>query len=366
MKKWLLDHKFVLITFLVWRLVLFVVSLGASFIVPIRIGYLGLTPWSNMDGIHYIQIAQGEHFLYSEAFFPLYPFAIRYLHNFVRLSYENAGIAISIISFFVGAALLYDLLKEQSENIAKWAILFLFTFPTAFFFTSVYTEGLFFLLAISTVVLAKKKNFLLAGFFGGLAGAARLVGVFLLIPVLWEYIQMKQRKIKVSDIVGFLCVPLGLVLYMAYLYHTTGDPLRFFHVQSEFGANRSGNEIILLPQVIWRYFKIIFSAVGQPTLESYSISIAEFVFTMTAYILLYYGWRIREELSYIVYAFVVLTLPTLTGTFSSIPRYILVIFPLFIILGKIPHKSIKITLIIIFSLLQIAGTMLYLRGWFVA
>ena len=40
------------------------------------------------------------------------------------------------------------------------------------------------------------------------------------------------------------------------------------------------------------------------------------------------------RLSYAVFAILSFITPTLTGTFSSMPRYVLVMFPAFIVLGR--------------------------------
>lgn len=366
MKKWFQEHKFVIILFVVWRLILQCVSVAAPMVISLHDGYNGPVPWANMDGIHYLRIAREGYFQFGEAFFPLYPLTIRFFAALTHLPSEWIGVFVSMTGFLAGLIILFDLVKTRSMELAKWTVVFLVTFPTAFFFSAVYTEGLFFFLIITTVAFAKRKQFLFAGVCGALASATRVIGVLLLIVVAWEYIRMKQKNRNFWKLLGVLLVPLGLFLYMYYLYHTTGDAVRFFHVQPAFGANRSGSGIILLPQVLWRYFKIIFTAVGQPTLESYIVSITEFVITLAAYTLLYYGYRIKTEFSYLWYSLLAVTLPTLTGTLSSMPRYLVTIFPLFIILGHLRGKSVKVALVIIFSLLQIIGAMLYLRGWFVA
>lgn len=366
MKKWFQEYKFVIFLFILWRLALEVIVFVSPFLVPLHDGYNGPTPWTNMDGIHYIRIAKEGYFQYGEAFFPLYPLLIRWVAAFSHLSLPSAGALISNIGFFFGLIIFYTLLKKKSVSWARWGIAMMITFPSSFFFAAVYTEGLFFFLLAATIAFADKKNWIAAGIFGGLASATRTVGVLVLIPVLWEYWRSKPKQILWTDILGLLCIPLGLVWYMIFLFQRTGDPLMFFHAQSAFGANRSGSTLILLPQVIWRYCKIIFTAFGQPTPVSYAVSVAEFIFTLGAYSVLYYGLRLKEKWSYLIFGLIVLTIPTLTGTLSSIPRYVVTIFPIFIILGKIKKTWFKAVLLFIFSILQIVGAMLYFRGWFVA
>jgi len=198
-----------------------------------------------------------------------------------------------------------------------------------------------------------------------LASATRLVGVFLFIYVLWEYIASKPKKILLRDVIAIFLIPVGLLTYMGYLYIRVGDPLFFFHIQPLFGANRE-TSIILLPQVFWRYGKILFTAFLQPTPASYFISVIELIMTVFAYGVILWGIKIKERWSLITYSICVITLPTLTGTFSSMPRYVLNAFPLFLLLGKMDNRMVRYCMISIFIALQIILSALFLRGWFVA
>lgn len=94
----------------------------------------------------------------------------------------------------------------------------------------------------------------MAGVLAALASATKIVGIFLFPILLWKL--AKEEKKTVSKILSVLLSPLGLISYMFYLWKEYGDPLMFFHVQPFFGAHRSGEEMILSPQVIYRYLKI--------------------------------------------------------------------------------------------------------------
>lgn len=367
MRKLWREYKFVIIVFIVWKLSLFAIEHLAPLLIPVYSAtYMGKSPWANTDGLNYIRIAQSGYGQLNEAFFPLYPLLIRFVHSVVPLSYEAIGIGISALCFFVGLILLYGMVKRESVSLAKWTVALIISFPTAFFFTSVYTEGLFFLLAVSALFFAKKKQWFLAGISVGLASGTRIIGISTAILVIYEWWKVQKKTVRFIDIVSFFCMPLGLALYMYFLYQTTGDALRFFHIQAEYVINRSGQNLILLPQVMWRYMKIFVTAVGQPTMVAYAVSIMEFFLTSCSFVLLYVGWRKKENAGYLLYSLVALLVPTLTGTFASMPRYILTIFPLFILLAKTRSSMVKAVCVCIFSALQIVAAMIYLRGWFIA
>src|SRR5690606_29868935 len=93
--------------------------------------------------------------------------------------------------------------------------------------------------------------------------------------------------------------------------------------------------------------------------------ITEFVFGTIPFILLVFLYK-KIRLSYLIFIFFALLAPTLTGTFSSMPRYSLVLFPI------IPHfvsslSKINLRLLFtVFILLQIIYLSLFVRGYWVA
>jgi len=366
MKKFWERNKNVIILLVVWRILLYFIEKVAPFLIPLHDGYNGPIPWANHDGIHYLSIAQLGYRQFSEAFFPLYPLLIFLMSKFSPLSpWINASV-FSYFSFCLGIFLLYNTLYAENKHRAWWSVLLLVAFPTSFFFCAVYTEGLFFLLSIIVYVCIKKKQWFWVGIFGALASATRLFGVLLFIYAGLEYFRSGNKHRRFTDILSVCIIPFGLLSYMAYLYMRSGDAILFFHIQPAFGANRSGSSLILLPQVIWRYFKIIFTAFLKPTPASYFISVLEFVAVFFGYAVLWLGWKKKERLSLVIYGVFALTLPTLTGTFSSMPRYLLSIFPLFLILGKLDNTVIRYSILMISIFLQFILSVMFLRGWFVA
>ncbi len=337
----------------------------SPYVFPLRTGFIGPIPPANFDGIHYLRIAKEGYFQYGEAFFPLYPMIISFLSGIIPLPSYILGVCISLFSFSIGLFLLYSYVyKERDEISARFSVLLLLSYPASFFFISVYTEGLFFLLSILTVLCTRDKKWLFAGLFGALAGATRLVGIFLFIYMVIEYIHYYGKRLRLIPIIGVFLVPLGLMGYMWFLYGRTGDPLAFMNVQSAFGAQRSNFPVVLLPQVLWRYGRILFTAYMQPTPISYMVTIAELVVTISAFAVLWFR-RKSISLSLTVFSFCVLVVPTMTGTFSSMTRYVLSAFPLFILLGTMHNIRLKAGLAAVFIPLQFLAAGLFFRGWFI-
>ncbi|OGK40660.1 hypothetical protein A2954_02120, partial [Candidatus Roizmanbacteria bacterium RIFCSPLOWO2_01_FULL_37_12] len=312
-----------------------------------------LTSFANFDGAHYLLIAKNGYTTYQQAFFPLYPLLIRWLSPLFSNNLLLTGLIISNLSFLVGLYIFSKYLKLTTNNqqLTVWVIIFLLVFPTSFFFAAVYTEGLSFLLFISTLYFLKKEKYGASSIFAILASLTKFLGVFLIIPILLTQMaklksQNRNLKLKASAklLITLFSPILGLTIYSLYLWKTMGDPFFFLNSQWAFGAHRSSN-IILLPQVYYRYLNIFFTA----NLNfQYFISLFEFFTFNFVFIILIldlienYKLRIKNYyfLGLNLFSLVNLLLPTLTGTFSSIPRYALFSLSFFIYLAQIKKLSL--------------------------
>lgn len=327
-----------------------------------------LTTFAQFDGVHYLTIIEKgyEGTGLIQAFFPLYPLLVRWL-SFDALNPVIVGQILSTASFFVGLIMLFKLLRlDESDAIAKKTIWLLLLFPTAFFFTSLYTEGLFFLTTVASFYAARKGNWWLAGSLGMLASLTRLTGVVLFPALAYEWWhQRSQSSTKPTRLTALsTALPLvGLGIYMYYLHDTFHNALMFMDVQSEFGAERETGRLILLYQVFYRYARMVMD-VPKTSGLFYTVMLELLSGLYGTIIGLLSFFKIRT--SYAIYAIVSFLLPTLTGTFSSVPRYVLVLFPLHLVLVKLlPDKLYRLVLLISAILLGV-NLMLFTQGKWVA
>jgi Gpi18-like mannosyltransferase len=373
------NLKFLLTVFLSWRVLLFLFLALGFYFLPLQKNFLGggrqiflsnpwLWAWANFDGEHYLSIAQRGYGFGEQAFFPLYPLLMRVLSlPFGRdLFFLNwAGLIISNAALFLALWGLYKLLKiDYSEKITRFTIFFLLLFPTSFYFGSVYTESLFLSFVIWAFFFLRKKKWLLASILVTLASATRFIGI-LMLPVLVIEFWQQQEKISLAKVLSFLIAPLGLLFYMSYLQRTTGDSLAFIHTLSGFGEQRSTTPVIL-PQVFYRYVFKILPSISYSYFPVVYTTWLEFVVA-----LLFLGLSIvsflKTRLSYAFYLSAGYLIPTLSGSFSSLPRYVLVLFPAFIILASYLSKLPRILQMVIFGLsfisLGIACAMFSVGFW---
>jgi len=299
-----------------------------------------------------------------------------------------AGWTVSLLCFYLALFFFYKLIKlDFSEKITKRALVYLLLFPTAFFFSMIYTESLFFLFIIGSFYFARTRRWWVAGIFGGLASATRLPGIFLFPALLVEWWQQKSvtsgqwsvvRKKPITNhpvlpagrqslitLIPLLLIPFGLIYYMRFLVINFGDSLMFIHVQKFFGAGRSADRMILLYQVFWRYFKMLVT-VEKNTL-TYFVVVLEFL-TGIGFLVLTIFTYFRRWYSYLVFMALAYIAPTLTGTFLSLPRFVLVLFPGFILLSLWAEKYrwVKIIYPFLTIPLLILCLLLFTRGFWVA
>jgi hypothetical protein len=366
------DFSFILFSFLSWRVLLFVIPFFAVKFIPLQEHFLGggmqaylkspwLWAWANFDGEHYLSIAKDGYHLAEQAFFPLYPLLIKLLGGGVWV-----GLLISNTSFFLALVGLFKLLRiDYSQKIARLAIILLLIFPTSFYFGAVYTESLFLCFIVWSFYFYRKGNFLHSSILGMLASGTRVIGIILLPIYLLELFKEKTKWDKTH--LWLLLIPLGLVSYMFYLYKLYGDPLMFLHALPSFGEQRSSVPI-LLPQVIYRYvFKIL------PNLN-YSYFAGTFTTVMEFVVgILFFGVSLisffKLRLSYALFLAFGYLVPTLSGSFSSLPRYVVVLFPAFILFSIWLDKSSKIIKIVSYTILLmglIISLSLFSRGFWLA
>lgn len=329
-----------------------------------------LYSWANFDGVHYITIALKGYKGYGliQAFFPMYPYLI--LHSIeVATSYHINTILLGLFvsnAALIGAALFFfDLVKKQFSEKSAWLSLFvMLLFPTSFFFGAMYTESLFLLFVFAAFWAAQRQKWLMVAVMISAASATRLVGIMLVPALLIELWQQKQfTPTKAAYI---LSGSFGLIGFMAYLFKVFDDPLYFLHVQSGFGAGRS-EKIVLYPQVLWRALKILNTA--RPINWKYFSYVEETFASTASLFLMFLGIDLLKlPWSWWIFSLGAFLLPTLSGTFSSMPRYVLVCFPLFIFLAAAIEKYPKLAVLWygVSLALLVMNTMLFIQGYWVA
>jgi hypothetical protein len=331
----------VALTFLMTRLPLIAIAELASMVIGQRPGvhYAAstnplLAVWGRWDAEHYIGIADFGYSGTEPAFFPFYPLLIHIVGT-VTGSHLIAGLIVSNAASFLGLLYLYKLIEhEYNRHVAQRATFYVSIFPTAIFFSAVYSESLFLFLTVASFYYVRERRWVTAGIFGFLAAATRAEGVLLAAPLFIEWVVAAKEGGReffrywvddvVKPLVGMALVPLGLATYMAYLWVISGDPLRFSHVQSHWGRAVAPPWTAVATTV-----EKMFTSHSPPTVANETLELA---FTVLMLVVLVVGFR-RLRLSYTVYMALSIIAPMSTSSLLSMPRFALVLFPMFALFG---------------------------------
>lgn len=291
------------------------------------------------DSGWYVAVAKDGYYLNpgensTVVFFPLYPLLIAGLTTISGIDYFYVGQLISWLALFLALFYFYKLLRLDFEERHSYSmLLYLLVFPWSFFLAAVYTESLFFFLIVSSFFYARKQNWMLASIFGFFASLTRITGIFLFPALAYEYwVQNKKLDLKAF---WLALIPAGLSTFILYLKFKTGDFLAFIHNQSSFGRS------LTFPlQTLWRDIKntLIFFQKGE-ILNTLVYALGMLVLVVSLYLLVKFHKRLR--FSYLLFAYLSILLPLCTGTTTSLGRYLLNVFPVFIAAGLVENKFFR-------------------------
>lgn len=282
-------------------------------------------------------------------FLPIYPYLIKSVSYLFNINLIFSGWITSISFLFLACLYLFKLVRDFHKEINPLNTVFLLLiFPTAFFLNAVYTESLFLFLSLASFYYAKKRNYLAAGAFGFLASLTRISGILLFIPLLMEFFQNKNyvNKKHLTRIIPLFFVPVGAMLFFAFHWMKFGDPLLFFKVESAWGRSFNFNA---------EHFAFI----SRAAITNFSLDIFYLIFILAIIILL-----IRKRMySYAVYVASTIVVAVSSGTLMSIGRYILVLFPIYIIGASLKNEISKKIWIVVSILLFALNTILFVN-WY--
>jgi Gpi18-like mannosyltransferase len=377
------DISKIILLFLVWRIIILLVSFYSA---SLKLGstdkflgggaiFFNSTPQffslANFDGEHYLSIAINGYRDLEQAFFPVYPAIINFFLKPFFSDYASnvvnaivAGAFISNISFLLALIVLFKLIiLDYSKKAAFLTVIILLVFPTSFYFSAIYNESFFLLLLLLSFYNARKRKWFLASVFGLIASATRLFGIFIFFALLIE-VWKEKENLKRSFWIFF--IPFGLIVYMIYQQIYFNDFLAFIHLQKIVGEQRA-SYFISLPQVYFRYIKMILSVDrANPIFQTI---VFEAFSGILFFVLPIIGYFKKVRLSYLFFAFASFLITTVQGSFSSVPRYVIVFFPGFLVLALIFEKfdiKTKVILLLLSISALIYESSLFFRGYWIA
>ena len=257
------------------------------------------------------------------AFFPLFPLATRALMELGLGSFQWAAQGLNNLAFCGSLGLLFVYLQRWLPRPDVWFVLLLLAFsPYSLYFSAPYTESVYLLLMLGSLLAAYRGRWLLAGLCGALVSATRNLGVFLAFSLAalalqqcgWRAFLRFAPGTERAWLACVLCGA-GLFAYMAFLQFWMGDALAFSHVQAGWGGE--------FMNPLARIYLGLHSA---SAFERYCA--LSLVLGLLAALYLLRKGRLPEALVLLFGSLIPATV-----RLPSAPRYVLTLFPIYLAVG---------------------------------
>ena len=317
-----------------------------------------VSPYLTWDAQNYFIVA--DHWYAPEqasnAFYPGYPFLLRLFSYITNGNLFWASIILGIILNGTLAAFLYLFVKKQwNEKTAALSVLFLFSFPTAFYLHLPYSESLFLILIISFFNLfIQKKYTWLQTLLLITAILTRPQGIFLIIPITISLvIEYKKEKSAITPFIKdfapyITSISIAVISYLLIHTISTGSPFSGFLAQQYFISSFSIMNILqpwnwlttMLLQEQWTWHAVDSSSITNRLFFLFALISLPIVYKKTNLILF-------------TYTVTILALTALLGDFVSYPRHILLLFPIAITFARYFTGISRVYLLSVFILTQL-------------
>ncbi|MCZ6690840.1 MAG: mannosyltransferase family protein [Planctomycetota bacterium] len=293
------------------------------------------TVWTHLsawDGQHYLFLSEVGYnpSQSSNGMFPLWPAAIRIAAPLFAGSHLWSGLFLANAFSIAGMILFYRLARERlgSGRAADGALMFAIAAPGALFFSFIYSESLFFFLAVAMMLALVRGRWWWAVAASFLLPLVRGVGIFAVVPLFYETIRWWRSEGRIPWVrsLGLLAPCLGIGIYFLIMNARLGDPLAGFDVQGKmFVSQRSVGYLFGL-------FPFLRSLVDFGSFHGFLDSSLDRAFFLIFVASLYPLWRLDRRLFF--YALPIGLAPALTSLMAY-TRYFMMAFPVFLVLGSV-------------------------------
>jgi hypothetical protein len=311
------------------------------------------------------------------AFFPLYPLLLR-AGAWLGAPLVLAGVLISMLAFALGLYGIHRLAtlelartarsavaRERVPQAARLAVALTAFAPMAVYLSALYTESLYMALSVGVFWSARQGRWAWVGVLGALAAATRSTGIVLALPAAMIYLygpredrladfarragsRLRPRYRLRRELSWLGLMPAGALAYCLFLAASGGDAFAPFHSQGSWGRHFAGPYLAIwdglqagvggLRQLLsMQRQHVFFPDAGGSPFVSAGHNLMLLGFLLAAIPVLVSVLR-RLPLAYGVYVIAALALPLSYPVSSqplmSLPRFLVVLFPLAIASGS--------------------------------
>jgi Gpi18-like mannosyltransferase len=269
-------------------------------------------------------------------FYPLYPALCRLVSQILRIDLVDSMLLVANLAAVAAVILLVKLVRERFEDRTALATVALISFfPSSIFLSAGYTESLALLLMVAFFVAVTRERFVAAAMLAALAVATRSSGIALFPVLLWELWRARPRRFLIEAIPLSIVATSGLWLYIIYLGFAFGHPMAFADGQAAFHENTTMLARILSALTLKPFGMINLADISPAGLDQW--------FTLIFIGLIVGSWFAGISRGMTLFATILLALPYLTlcggpAGFTSMARFNIVSFPLFVVMARLTDR----------------------------
>lgn len=279
----------------------------------------------------------------SYAFFPFYPAMIWLFMWPLKLLGMNAiatatlaAVIVSALGALGGMLALYDLARDELEDSGAWrAAFYLIVFPSGFFLTMVYTEGLFVGLAFGSLALLMRRRWVWAALLAACAALTRSVGVALIVPmgiVLLREVGLRNLKAIFTrpylGKVGLILLPLA-----AFLIWKVSPLGQTFDIIQAAWFGRGFLEL----GKSWESWKYAWDQVTNGGGPSMAYHMMEMFFSVAALVACTFTLKRHPEIT--LFSLTVIVFALFSGDIQGMYRYVLAAPSVFLFLSRLGRNE---------------------------
>lgn len=266
------------------------------------------------------------------AFFPLFVMILKVIGLPFSLTFGQSALIISAIFSILSFWSFFQICKLYftSTDEAFFTTIVFICFPFHYHYSMFYTESVFLTLMLQAILNLYKQKYLLFSLFISLIVLVRPNGTFVILSLFFTFLEVSQiiinKKFRFENInlktfkysLAFLGAIASFALFLYFNYYKTGYLLAY--MKAQVGWGRSATFPLLT------FFK--------------SFGFSDIVNSVYTIIVMFIGIKIWKNfpLSINILFWITILIPLSTGSTDSLPRFISILFPVFIIIGSYIYK----------------------------
>lgn len=300
----------------------------------------------------------------SVAFFPLFPVLISLTDRVLPGSDVLAALVVVHLALICALIYIFQIVRlDDSEQVAWRTLLFVLVFPTAFFYSAVYTEALFLLGLVGSLYHARRGQWGRAALFAAAASATKIAGFILLPVLLLEVLRQRAPLLRRPyPLVAPLGAALGGLTYFVWLQWRFGDFSVFFDVERAWHRQSLDPVFFLgIQRLLGSTDALYFYPPNSVPLRTPFLLLDTTLIWVFLAAGVYLWWRVRPSYGALVAGLALL--PALSGSPQSVNRYVAVAFPAFILLARISWEPLRNALAVASTLGLALTTYLFVQGY---